>query len=75
MVYYKLVQQHNYNNSDPIADPIEGWENVQPVAQKLLESMNHDYGCCIQVYELRSLDAMSGVYITSIYKTDSLATM
>jgi hypothetical protein len=75
MVYYKLVQQRNYNNSDPIAEPIEGWENVQAKASELLQAMDHDYGCCIQVYELRSLDAMSGRYITSIYKTDSLSTM
>ena len=75
MVHYKLVKQYNYNKSDPIVDPIEGWENVEVKARELLQTMDHDYGCCIQVYELRSLTAMSGKYITSIYKTDNLNTM
>ena len=75
MVYYKLVQQHNYSKSDPVVEPIEGWENVQFKARELLSTMDHKLGCCIQVYELRSLTAMSGRYVTSIYKTDFLGTI
>jgi hypothetical protein len=69
MVYYKLVQQHNYNCSTPVEQEIQGWENVELKARELLSVMKQDYGCCIQVYELRSLTAMSGRYVTSIYKT------
>ena len=74
-MYYHLVQQRNYHTSDPIFDPIEGWENVQSKARDLLATMDHDYGCCIHVYEMRSLTDMSGKYVTSIYKTDSLSTI
>jgi hypothetical protein len=69
MVYYKLVQQHNYNCSTDVEQEIQGWENVELKARELLSGMQQDYGCCIQVYELRSLTAMSGRYVTSIYKT------